>query len=105
MQQVGKWAFIAGLAVAALAGLGFEQDWVAVVLAVLGLVVGFMNVTGAETQKFLLAAVGLILSAMAVQDLPIIGDIVTRILLNLVVFIAPALLVVALKSLLETAKD
>ena len=105
MAQVGKWAFIAGFVIAILAGLGFQAGWVAWVLAILGLVVGFLNIAGGETKGFLLAAIGLILSATAVQSIPFIGDIVTRILSNVIAFIAAAVLVVALKSLFEVAKD
>ena len=79
--------------------------WVAWVLAILGLIVGFLNVTGEETRTFLLAAIGLILAATSVQTIPFIGEVLTRIVSNLAVFMAPAVLVVALKSLFETAKD
>lgn len=103
--KIGRWAFLAGLVIAVLAGLGFEQTWFAWVLAALGLVVGFLNVTGEETQGFLLAAIGLMLSATAIRSLPYVGDILTRMVTNLVVFLAPAVLVVALKALFQTAKE
>ncbi len=104
MDQIGKYAFIAGIVLAAVAGF-IEQPWVWWVLAVLGLVVGFLNVTADETRGFLLAAIGLILSASSIQQLPFIGELLTTILGNVVVFIGPALLLVALKSLFEVAKD
>ncbi len=104
MSSIGKWAFIAGLAIAMLGGLGLEASWFSVVLAVLGLVVGFLNVTHEETQGFILAAIALMLSASAVQDLPMVGGHLTAVMINLVVFIAPAVLVVALKGLFETAR-
>ena len=104
MQHIGRIAFIIGLALAILAGF-MDFPWVWWVLAVLGLIVGLLNVTGEETQAFLLAAIGLILSASSVQQLPYVGDQLTRILSNIVVFIAPAVLIVALKSLFATAKD
>jgi hypothetical protein len=75
------------------------------VLAVLGLVVGFLNVAEKEVQNFLLAAIGLIMSASAIAVLPFVGGMLTDILGYLVVFIAPAVLVVAVKGLLATAKD
>lgn len=103
--RIGRWAFLAGLIIAMLAGLGFEQTWFAWVLAALGLVVGFLNVTGEETHGFLLAAIGLMLSATAIRSLPYVGDILTRMVTNLVVFLAPAVLVVALKALFQTAKE
>lgn len=105
MEKVGKWAFIAGLVLAVVAGLGVQATWIAWVLVVLGLVVGFLNVTAQESRGFLLAAIGLMLSATAVQTIPFVGGIVTRIVSNVIVFIAPAVLVVALKALFETAKD
>ncbi|MCP4247055.1 MAG: hypothetical protein GY778_08390 [bacterium] len=104
MDQIGKYAFIAGVVLAVVAGF-IGQSWVWWVLAVLGLVVGVMNVTAEETRGFLLAAIGLILSASSIQQLPFIGDQITTIMGNVVVFIGPAVLVVALKSLFETAKD
>ncbi len=104
MQQAGKIAFIVGLVLAVLAGF-VNLTWVWWVLAVLGLIVGFLNVTDSEVRGFLLAAIGLILSASSIQQLPYIGGTLTTILGNVVVFIGPAVLVVALKSLFETAKD
>ncbi len=104
MDRVGKYAFIAGVVLAFLAGFG-QETWIPAVLAVLGLVVGILNITAAETRSFLLAAVGLILSASSIQSLPWVGDWLATVLGYLVVFIGPALLVVALKSLFETAKD
>ena len=105
MAQVGKWAFIVGLVIAVVAGIGFPQPWFFWLLAVLGLIVGFLNVTSGETQRFLLAAIGLMLSATALRVIPYIGDKITSTLDYVVAFIAAALLVVALKALFETARD
>ena len=105
MQQIGKWAFIVGLVIAVLAGIGVTQTWFTWVLAVLGLVVGFLNVTSGETQGFLLAAIALMLSANAVQGIPFVGMQVTQILSNLVAFMAAAVLVVALRALFETVRN
>lgn len=105
MSNVGKWAFIAGLVLAFISPLFVQVAWFYWVMAVLGLIVGFLNVTAEETKGFLLAAIGLILSASSVQGIPLVGEIVTFIMANIVAFIAPAVLVVALKSLFETAKD
>jgi ATP synthase protein I len=105
MAKIGKYAFIIGLVLAFLAGLFLQAAWAMWVLVVLGIVVGFLNVKKEETRSFLLAAIGLMLAATSVQVLPFVGDLITQIMSNLVVFIAPAVLVVALKSLFETAKD
>ncbi len=105
MGQIGKWAFIVGIVLAVVAGLLVAEAWMYWVMAVLGLVVGFLNITSEETQGFLIAAIALIISATSVLAIPYIGGGVTAIVANLVAFIAPAMLVVALRSLFETAKD
>ena len=105
LEKTGRWAFIAGIVLAVLAGL-FVVDvtWVAWVLAILGLVVGFLNVSTKEPQGFLLPAVALTLSVSAVRSLPGVGFVLTNILANAVAFIAAATLVVAIRALLGTAK-
>ncbi len=105
MGQLGKWAFIGGIVLAVVAAFVSQTTWIYWVLAVLGLVVGFLNVTADETKGFLLSAVALILSASAVQGIPLVGEMVTAIMGNLVAFMSAAVLIVALKSLFESAKD
>lgn len=106
MAIVGKVAFIIGLIIAVVAGFGFTQDWFPWVLAILGLIVGFLNVGEKETNTFLLAAIGLLLSATAVGSIPFeIGSKVTAIMVNLKAFIAAAVLIVALRALFQTARD
>lgn len=105
MGNMGKWAFIVGFVICIVAGLVIEEPWMYWVLAVLGLVVGFMNITGEETKTFLLAAIGLMLSASSVMAIPLIGMAVTAVLSNVVAFIAAAVLVVSCKTLFEVAKD
>ena len=105
MALVGKCAFVVGLVIAVAGGLGFEQAWFGWVLAVLGLIVGFLNVSDKESQTFLLAAIALIVAASAVGAIPYIGEVVTRIIANLVLFLGGAVLVVAVKSLFTVARD
>ncbi len=105
MVLVSKGSFIVGLVIAVAGGLGFEQIWVGWVLAVLGLIVGFLNISDKESQTFLLAAIALIVAANAVGGIPYIGELVTRIIANLVLFLGGAVLVVAVKSLFAVARD
>ena len=53
---MGKCAFVVGLVIAVAGGLGFEQAWFGWVLAVLGLIVGFLNINDKESQTFLWVA-------------------------------------------------
>lgn len=105
MQQVGKWAFIVGLVIAAVGGVGFQQSWFTWVLAALGLVVGFLNVSESEAQGFLISAIGLLLAASALNSLPFVGETAGAIFANVVTFIGGAVLVVAVQSLFVVARD
>ena len=105
MALVGKGSFVVGLVIAVAGGVGFEQAWFGWVLAVLGLIVGFLNIRDKESQTFLLAAIALIVAANAVGAIPYIGEVIARIIANLVIFLGGAVLVVAVKSLFVVAKD
>jgi hypothetical protein len=69
------------------------------------LIVGFLNVSSKEAQGFLIAAIARTISASAVQSLPLVGELVTGIMAGVVVFVSPAILVVAIKALLDTAQN
>lgn len=101
---VGKWAFIVGLVIAVIAGLFLEAAWVVWVLALLGVVVGLLNVTGAETQGFLIAAIAFTVAATAFSTIPLIGGLITSILSYVGAFVSGAMIVVALKTLFQSAK-
>lgn len=106
MQNVGKWAFIVGLIIAIIGGIGLvEMSWIPWLLAILGVVVGLLNVTGSETQGFLLAAVAFLVTANSLQQVPYIGEALTGVLAAVAAFVGGAALVVALKSLFATARD
>ena len=102
--KIGKWAFIIGLVVAVLAGLLFQPGWAIWVLAILGLIVGLLNVTAEDTRSFLLASIALTLSATALNTLPIVGTALSFILPFVVAFVAGATIVIALKELFQTAR-
>jgi len=105
MEKVGKYAFIVGFILALLATFIRHQSWTFAVLALLGLVVGFMNVTSKETNTFLLSAIGLILSASALQTIPMVGEFATEMIANVLAFLGSAVLVVAIRAIISTAKD
>jgi hypothetical protein len=102
--KIGKWAFIIGLVVAVLAGLLFQPGWAVWVLAILGLIVGLLNVTAEDTRSFLLASIALTLSATALNTLPIVGTALSFILPFVVAFVAGATIVIALKELFQAAR-
>ena len=102
---IGKWAFIVGLVVSVLAGLFFQPSWAIWVLAILGVIVGLLNVTAEDTRSFLLAAIALTISATALNTIPIVGTAFTLIMSFVVAFVAGATLVVAFKELFQTARS
>jgi hypothetical protein len=105
LATAGKWAFIVGLVLAGVAGLFFQAGWVVWVLAILGVIVGLLNITQEQTQGFLLAAIAFALSATALNTVPYVGGVVANILGYVAAFVAGAMIVVALKALFETAQQ
>jgi hypothetical protein len=103
-QFIGKWAFIAGLVLAVLAGLLFQPGWALWMLAILGVIVGFLNIAAEETRGFLLASIALTLSATALNTLPVLGTAFSLVMPFVVAFVAGGMIVVALKELFQTAQ-
>jgi hypothetical protein len=105
LELVGKWAFIIGLVLAVVVGYMFQAQWVVWVLAILGVIVGLLNVTREDTERFLLAAIALALSVTALSTVPVLGLSITNILGYVAAFVAGAMVVVALKALFQTARS
>ena len=110
LKFVGKWAFIVGLIIAVLASFitGYAMI-VALVLFLLGLVVGFLNITGKDSSKFLLATIALLAGGLAsMTALSVFGVVSTylsSILGSFIAFVSAAALVVALKAVVETGRN
>jgi hypothetical protein len=110
MTKIGKYAFMVGILLAIILGLVPMAEnirgYAILVLVVLGLIVGLLNVTAKETTEFLVAAIALIAAGNAnLTSIPAIGIYVQYILTFIVVFVAPAALVVALRAVQALAKD
>ena len=108
LEQVGKWAFIGGLVIAVITGI-FAVPMLALVLFVLGIIVGFLNITATETEKFLIAAISLIVLGVAsIETLSILGATISAalssILASLIAFVGASALVVAVKAIIEMGK-
>jgi len=107
--KIGHYAFLLGVILAIITG--FFPGVVAysvTILVILGLIVGFLNVTAKETHGFLVAAIALMVAGgagLGAITWAGIGDYLTRILGHIVIFVAPAAIVVALKSVIALAED
>ena len=108
-ELIGKWAFIIGLIIAVITGFitGYATIF-ALVLFVLGLIVGFLNISEKESTKFLIAAIALltggIASISAISMLGVSINYINAIIGNFVAFVSAAALVVAIKAVFETSK-
>jgi len=105
-EQIGGWAFIIGLVIAVLAGLvtvpAYLSTWV---LVILGLIVGFLNIGDKETTSFLIAAIALlVVGGAGLGAIPTVGGYLESVLTFVVVFVAPAAVVVAVKQFYNIAK-
>ena len=106
MNGLGHWSFLAGVLLAILAGLvpALQTTTMIWILVVLGLIVGFLNITARETAEFLLASLALVICADAAKSILAMGPIVFAILSNVVAFVFPAALLVALRTIWVLAK-
>ncbi|MBT3404755.1 hypothetical protein HN832_02520 [archaeon] len=117
---IGAWAFLLGVILAIVIGLSSSlvsipfltrySAQVYGVLVLLGLVVGFMNVGGRESQNFLIAGTILVIVSRfgmdSVQGSLIgigVGGIVSSIFGALLALFVPATIIVALKTVFNIA--
>jgi hypothetical protein len=112
LAKVGSWAFIIGLVVAVLVGLFSNvksSATITSVLIVLGLIVGFLNVTGRETTPFLLATVSLVIVSSfggnVLAEVAYIGITMQNVLNAIMIFVIPATIIVSLKAIYALAHD
>lgn len=112
MRSFGGIVFIVGLVLAALIAIfsaAAPPTWSVFVLAVIGLVVGILNITDKEIQLFLVAAIAFLISFSALSSVFTVlafgWDAVATFFSLLNVFVAPAAAVVAIKALYQISKD
>ena len=105
---IGKWAFIIGIALAIIAALieGITViPYLALILVVLGLLVGFLNVAEKDSVKLLVAIIALLgIGSATIMVIPAIDAYLQAILENIVAFAGAAGFVVAIKAIIETTK-
>lgn len=119
--SLAAWAFLFGVILAIIAGLStslFEMPiingytgYVYSILAILGIIIGFVNVNSKDTQTFLIAgAVLVIVSRFGMDSISgsftSIGleDTVSSVFAALLALFVPATIIVALKSVFSITK-
>ncbi len=118
-EKIGEWAFILGVVIAIITGLAAgitggiattSGQWIALVLVILGLVVGFLNIQDKDIFNFLIAAIALMSGGIMMSLSPLdtlispLGTTLTSIFRYIVVFVSPAALIVALKAVYNLSK-
>ena len=108
---VGKYAFLLGIILAIVMGVvpAIGANTVALsVLVILGLLVGFLNISAKETMPFLLATAVLVIVAGfgggVLASVQVIGDYLRGILGALITLVVPSSIIVALKEIYSFAE-
>ena len=102
---LGGWAFLIGVVIAIIAGIfGPLSSTIAVVLVVIGLIVGLLNISAKEVSPFLLAAAVLVIVSAFGKDVLSIIPVLAYILDAIMVLIVPAAVIVAIREVFTLAK-
>jgi hypothetical protein len=116
-EEVGKYAYLVGVIAALIVGVlasyipGSARTWLTSLVILAGLIVGFMNISTKEIKDFLLVSVVLVIVAgiggagATLGAVEIIGPYLSGVLTQLLAFVVPATIVVALKEILLLAKQ
>jgi len=107
MKAVGRRVFVGIALVAVIGGVLTDLVWVDLALIAVGVVMGAVGVAVSDAQRFLVPAIGLVLSGnaftgipyLALRGVPYVGVYVTRALDSVVTIVSAAVVVVALRLL------
>ena len=115
-ENLGKYSFIIGVIIAVVLGLAIPMlsqatPWLISLMVILGLIVGFLNVSGKESRDFLLVAVALVIVTFAgsasgtLGGVLYIGPYMQGVFNSIMAFIVPATVVVGLKDIWALAQS
>jgi len=114
-KKIGEISFVLGVVLAVILGLiggylGNLEPWLISLLIVLGLIVGFVNISGKETKDFVWMAVALVLVAYVggvsgtLTSVLYIGEYLSGVFNAIMAFVVPATIIVALKEIYALAQ-
>lgn len=104
---IGSWAFLIGVLLAVVFGLlgnGSLDSNVVTILAIIGLIVGLLNVVDEETSPFLMSGAVLIIAGAFGKDNIAGVRWINDILQALLIIFVPATVIVAIKNVFSLAK-
>jgi len=106
MNTVGRWAFLIGVILAVVLGaLGIVNSTWMSALILIGLIVGFLNISESETTPFLMAGVSLIIASALGKDVMSGLPVLYNILQTLLAVFVPSTIVVAIKHVFSLARN
>lgn len=119
MKELGRWAFILGVIIALVLGIlstkmtPIQYTWLVGVLVVLGVLIGFLNITGKETMDFLTISVMLVVAVSlggqalkaGLDALGAFGGYLSGIFYAVMLLLIPSILIVSLKAIWNLAKN
>jgi len=106
---LGPAAFYIGLIVVIVAAFIRPSGWLYVGLAVLGAIIGLLNITARESGPFLFATIAFIVAALGMQLMITaagvnVSEKLTRLAANITVLIGVAAIIIALRAIYEAAR-
>lgn len=111
-KSMGGIAFIIGLILAVLIALvsaAAVPTWAVFVMAILGVIVGLLNIQDKEINLFLVAAIAFLISFQAfgnvIATLAFGWEAVSAFFNLMSIFVAPAAAIVAIKALFRLTRD
>jgi hypothetical protein len=107
LSKIGFWAFIIGLILCVVAGFAWaNSNGVVIALLILGLIIGFLNVTAKETMLFLVATIALMVAGRVFGPLTVLslGKHLDNVLVYVATLMAPAAIIAAIKALWAVGK-
>jgi hypothetical protein len=100
--MIGFWAFIIGLVISIICGIIAPADPIVIlILVILGIIIGFLNITAKEIVPLLLAVIALVVVGGVFEPIKVlgIGKILDQILKLIAILMAPAAVIAAVKAL------
>lgn len=108
LEKIGAFAFLGGILLSIIFGFIYSLKhpvWLSTCLIILGLVIGLLNIEDRNISLFLIASITFIATYNSISFLPLVGDILKAIMINLVYFVAPAALIVSIVAIIRVANS
>ena len=109
--KIGVWAFILGLVIVIIVAIvrpstGYTPT-LAIVLAIIGIIIGLLNINDHEISLFLIASITLVIassSLVALSETLNLAGFIRTLLQGIILLVAPGAAIVSLRALYDVAK-